>query len=803
MAAARYYRGGSARTLSFAGIALMAACGTGRKFASGDGLNQPKDGGATDSTSAAPGAAGTGISEGTTSRNTDESMTALQYADGGLQGAELGACVEGETEPCGPENEDGICRFGVRDCVNGLWSACEGAVFPATRNCESVEDNDCNGEPDNTVDSVCTCVPGSVEPCDEHPDLDGRGPCRAGERVCISSDDRSGSTWGACEGSVGPADADSCAVAGDDANCDGTPNGGCNCVNGQIIACGPATESGICRRGQSTCVGSAFSECQGAIFPQRRDCSSAQDNDCDGQPDNTVDNACTCVPGDTEICGEHPGRDGNGRCEAGERTCVFGANSATSRYGACQGSVGPAGADSCSVRGDDSNCDGVPNTGCECLAGDLSTCAQQHGSVGVCGTRALQCGNDGRWPSAGSCAPSSPEICTNALDDDCDGQVNEAEACSRCVEGCFCEEGACAEIATIASGNSTVCALSTSGNVWCWGSNRSGEAGLAGFTDEPRPRRLQGIASVQDIAVGSSFACALQADQTVGCWGSNGSLGQLGDNGVTTTSFLPVQVVTSLGVPLSGIAKIVAGSQFACALRAVDGAVLCWGANVGDGRVGSSSVAVAVVGGSGTALRGVSDIEAGRSAAFARTGSVWVSWGTSRNVLGQGEGGELASRVANVVTSPAFATVGVGSNNGCGITALGQAHCWGNDIVLQGLGSGELESPEAFPILDGSRQIALGSRVGLALDASGVVRAFGDARDELAAGMGASVAGDVLTPTAIQGLSAVKQLTVGFVSACALQTDNTVRCWGGNTRGQIGNGTTSTAPVPVLALPVQ
>lgn len=207
-------RGEGTWTLSFAGIALMAACGTGRKFTSGDGLNQPKDGGATDSTSAASGATDTDISEGTTPRYTDESMTGLQYTDGGLQGAELGPCMDGETEPCGPENEDGICRFGVRHCVNSLWGACEGAIFSATRNCESVDDNDCNGEPDNTVDNVCTCVPGSVKPCDEHVDLDGRGPCRAGERVCISSDDRARSTCGACEGSVGPADADSCTVGG-------------------------------------------------------------------------------------------------------------------------------------------------------------------------------------------------------------------------------------------------------------------------------------------------------------------------------------------------------------------------------------------------------------------------------------------------------------------------------------------------------------------------------------------------------------------------------------------------------------
>lgn len=125
MAAARYYRGESARTLSFAGIALIAACGTGRKFVSGDGLNHAKDGGATDSTSAASGATDTNASEGSTTRYPDESMTGLQYTDGGLQGAALGPCVAGETEPCGRENEDGNGEIASGDsrCMDGVCRA--------------------------------------------------------------------------------------------------------------------------------------------------------------------------------------------------------------------------------------------------------------------------------------------------------------------------------------------------------------------------------------------------------------------------------------------------------------------------------------------------------------------------------------------------------------------------------------------------------------------------------------------------------------------------------------------------------
>ncbi|HVZ32051.1 MAG TPA: hypothetical protein VG963_06490 [Polyangiaceae bacterium] len=77
-------------------------------------------------------------------------------------------------------------------------------------------------------------------------------------------------------------------MTGDDSNCDGTPNGGCTCVEGTTIPCGPETDNGICQHGTSTCRNGGFGACEGAVFAGRRDCSSPQDNDCDGLPDNTI-----------------------------------------------------------------------------------------------------------------------------------------------------------------------------------------------------------------------------------------------------------------------------------------------------------------------------------------------------------------------------------------------------------------------------------------------------------------------------------------------------------------------------------
>jgi len=274
-------------------------------------------------------------------------------------------CVDGDSARCGPAGEAGRCVFGVSTCSAGAWGECQGAVLPAPRDCTSAEDNDCDGQPDDTLDAACVCAAGSVRPCGEHPGLDGRGPCRAGQQQCVVAPGNATSDWGACTGSVRPGVADACEVPGDDSDCDGSPNGGCPCVDGDEVPCGPATEDGICLRGVSTCVGSAFSTCVGAVFPGRRDCGSAQDNDCDGRPDDTVDNVCTCTLGEPRVCGEHPGLDGNGRCQAGSRTCLPGLGNSTSAFGACEGSVGPASAELCGNATDD-DCNGEADEAAAC-----------------------------------------------------------------------------------------------------------------------------------------------------------------------------------------------------------------------------------------------------------------------------------------------------------------------------------------------------------------------------------------------------------------------------------------------------
>jgi hypothetical protein len=303
--------------------------------------------------------------------------------------------------------------------TSGTGSGCEPT---GPRDCTSALDNDCDGLPDNTLDGACICAAASSEPCEAHPGLDGRGPCRAGSRTCVLGAGNTTTSWGPCEGSVGPVEQDSCVVAGDDADCDGTSNGGCPCIEGETQACGPEVDVGICLRGVQTCEDGSFGECEGAVFPLARSCAASADNDCDGLPDDTIDSVCTCEIGATQTCGAHPGRDGNGRCQAGSQTCEGGASDATSGFGACVGSVGPASQDTCD-EDDDGNCNGIPNEGCACVNGQTRGCGPDT-ELGLC-QRGLQTCEEGAFGVCEGAVFPAPRDCESAEDNDCDGRPDD------------------------------------------------------------------------------------------------------------------------------------------------------------------------------------------------------------------------------------------------------------------------------------------------------------------------------------------------------------------------------------------
>ncbi len=183
-------------------------------------------------------------------------------------------------------------------------------------------------------------------------------------------------------------------------------------------------------------------------------CDDGLDGDCDGH----VDEGCGCVPGDTATCFlADPSFRGVGVCADGRMTCTgdfeFG------EWGPCEGAIGPS-EELCDAEGLDEDCDGAANDGCGCSEGDPDLpCGSD---VGECVAGVQRCVGGMRTDCEGAVGPIG-EGC-NALDDDCDGTVDETlvRSCGLAVGVCrtgteTCVDGAFGECAGAVAPSDEAC----------------------------------------------------------------------------------------------------------------------------------------------------------------------------------------------------------------------------------------------------------------------------------------------------------------------------------------------------------
>jgi alpha-tubulin suppressor-like RCC1 family protein len=139
--------------------------------------------------------------------------------------------------------------------------------------------------------------------------------------------------------------------------------------------------------------------------------------------------------------------------------------------------------------------------------------------------------------------------------------------------------------AAVSVGGAFACAVSTTGVVQCWGADLSGELGNGAptSTSSASPVAVTGLpAPATNVAAGDAFACAVTSAGDVYCWGANdrSQLGTLSAANSTTAVHIG-------GLP-QDVRSVAAGQDFACALTS-GGAVLCWGDDI-YGELGSGSV---------------------------------------------------------------------------------------------------------------------------------------------------------------------------------------------------------------------
>lgn len=176
-----------------------------------------------------------------------------------------------------------------------------------------------------------------------------------------------------------------------------------------------------------------------------------------------------------------------------------------------------------------------------------------------------------------------------------------------------------------------------------------------------------------------------------------------------------------------------------------------------------------------------------------------VCWGF--NGYGQfGDGTDVDSNAPIAATGLGSEVVAVaaGFEHSCALTGAGAVYCWGRN-EFGNLGDGTITDRNTPVIVatlaSGVIAIAAGRHHSCAVMANGTVKCWGsNAQGQVGDGSLDDRAG----PVEVSGLTGVKAIDAGDSHTCAVTADGSVYCWGSNLHGQLGDGTTDDQTTPVL-----
>lgn len=356
----------------------------------------------------------------------------------------------------------------------------------------------------------------------------------------------------------------------------------------------------------------------------------------------------------------------------------------------------------------------------------------------------------------------------------------------------------------VSAGTAHTCGLTTGGLAYCWGGNVNGQLGDGTRTRRLRPVAVAGGRLFVQISAGDRHTCAVTQENRAYCWGRN-DWGQLGD-GTNTDHLVPVVI------PGHRFRQIRAGYLHTCGIGPTD-IGYCWGNN-DEGQLGTGGSQTTTPVRIARALLWKQVVAGASHSCGVTTDNRGYCWGANFfGELGDGTktkrskpalvaGGLIFSQITpGAGWFPDFVEPFVDDGYSCGLTTNDKAYCWGLNSGVLGTGT-TANSLTPAAVAGGRRYQVLNTGVShaCAVTLSGVAFCWGSNEEgQLGVGSGTSSS---LSPIRVAGgleFEGVSTGTLG-VHSCGRITTDRAYCWGRNSNGQLGDGTTTTRFKPVAVL---
>lgn len=351
---------------------------------------------------------------------------------------------------------------------------------------------------------------------------------------------------------------------------------------------------------------------------------------------------------------------------------------------------------------------------------------------------------------------------------------------------------------SVTAGRAHACGVTRAGAAYCWGWNGDGQLGDSTIEQRSASAVQVGAdgAAFTSLSAGADFTCGLTTTRVAYCWGTN-RWGQLG-NGTTTNPMVPTPVTRELS-----FAALATGRRHTCGLTTA-GAAYCWGYNVrgqvGDGTWVDRSAPVAVS--PGTTFTKITTGQ-DHSCALAATGTV-SCWGWNfrdqlGNLSGEDEPAPVAVVRGDLPAGTVFTALTAGDTHTCGLAATGVVYCWGGNYFGQrgddspvNRGTPAAVSTAGLPAGTTFTAVAASGNHTCALAATAVAYCWGW---NTSGQLGDGTTSDRGTPAAVAG-PRFATIAAGFYATCGLTTAGAAYCWGWNAAGQLGDGTSTDRSSP-------